>query len=120
MVQHDLGFRKGAGEIDQVAELAVEHPRLEAEIERGERGKALAPRAIEIEPLPGARSEHPKARVGMPGGAVADAAEAPARQDDVLFEDAPGAAADPEIDIADDPGAGPAGAVFPAFAHRRN
>ncbi len=110
--KHDLGFREGAGEVDEIAELRVEHPRLEAEVERGERGKPLAPRAVEIEPLSGARGEHPQARVGVPGRAVADAAEAPAREDDVLFEDALGAAADAEIDIADDPGAGPRRAVF--------
>src|SRR5258707_13610261 len=56
----------------------------------------------------------------MPGGAVADAAEPAAGQDDVLLQDALGAAADPEIDIADDAGAGPRGAVFAALAHRRN
>src|SRR6516165_11717003 len=56
----------------------------------------------------------------MPGGAVADAAEASARGDDVLLENALGAAADAEIDIADDPGAGPCRAVFAALAHRRH
>src|SRR5207244_12567249 len=94
VVQHDLGLREGAGEIDQIAQLAVEHPRLEREIERGERGKSLAPRAVEIEPLSGPRGEDPKARVGVPGGAVTDAAKAPSREDDVLFEDALGPAAD--------------------------
>src|SRR6266567_5272091 len=56
----------------------------------------------------------------MPRRAVADAAKAPAGEDDVLFEDALGAAADAEINIADDPGAGVRRAVFAAFAHRRN
>src|SRR4029079_11461794 len=55
----------------------------------------------------------------VPGGAVADAAETAAGQDDVLLQDAFGAAADPEIDIADDAGAGMCRPVFAAFAHRR-
>ena len=120
MVQHDLGFRESAGEVDQIAELAVEHPRLEGQVERRQCCEAFAPGAVEIEPFAGARGEDPEARVGVPGGAVADAAEATARGDDVLFEDAFGAAADAEIDIADDPGAGPCRAVFAALAHRRH
>src|SRR5215472_12288348 len=56
----------------------------------------------------------------MPGGAVADAAETSARGDDMLFEDALGAATDAEVDIADDPGAGACRAVFAALAHRRH
>src|SRR5579883_2301144 len=56
----------------------------------------------------------------MPGRAVADAAEAAARGDDVLLKHALGAAADAQIDIADDAGAGAHGAVFAALAHRRN
>ncbi len=34
VVQHDLGLGKGAGEVDEVAQLAVEHPCLERKIER--------------------------------------------------------------------------------------
>ena len=89
VVEHDLGLGKGTRKADEVAELRMEHPRFEGQVERRQRGKPLAPRAVEIEPLAGARGEHPKARVAMPGRAVADAAEAPAREDDVLFEDAP-------------------------------
>src|SRR5215204_4492240 len=98
----------------------MEHPRLERQIERRQRGEALAPGAVHVEPLAGARGEHPEARVGVPGGAVADAAEASARQDDVLLQYALGAAADPEIDIADDTLAGARRAVFAALAHRRH
>src|SRR6202035_924793 len=71
-------------------------------------------------PFARTRGEHAQARVAVPGRAVADAAEAPAGQDDVLFEDALGAAADAEIDIADDPGTGPVRSVFAALAHRRD
>ena len=56
----------------------------------------------------------------MPGGAVADPLEAPARDRDVLFENALGAAADPQIDIADDAGDAPRLAVFAGSAHRRD
>src|SRR5260221_4576470 len=56
----------------------------------------------------------------MPGGAVADAAKASAGEDDVLLQYALGAAADAEIDIADDALAGVRLAVFARFAHRRD
>src|SRR5262249_35589947 len=92
MVEHDLGFRERAGEVDQIPELAVKHPRLEREVERRQRRKALAPGAVEIKPFAGPRGEDPEARVGMPGGAVADAAETPARGDDVLLKDTLGSA----------------------------
>src|SRR5579862_8325829 len=98
----------------------MKHPGFEGEVERRQHGEALAPRAVQVKPLARARGEDPQARVGVPGRAVADAAEAPARQRDVLFEDALGAAADAEIDVADDPLAGARLAVFAAFAHRRD
>src|SRR5262249_22960053 len=107
-------------EIDEIAELRVEHPRLEGQVERRQRGKSLAPGAVEVEPLTRAGSEDPQVRVRMPGRAVADAAEAAARQHDMLLQDALGAAADAEIDVADDAGAGVRRAVFAAFAHRRD
>jgi hypothetical protein len=121
MVEHDLGFGEGAGEADEVAELRVEHPGFEGEVERRQRGEAFAKAAVDIKPLARARGEDAQAVVGVPGGAVADAAKAPARGDDVLLEDALGAAADgAQIDIADDPGAGLGRAVFAALAHRRD
>src|SRR5208282_87339 len=95
-------------------------PRLERQVEWCQCRETFAPGPVEIEPFAGTRGEDPEARVGVPGGTVADAAEAPARGNDVLFENALGAAADAEIDIADDPGAGPCRAVFAALAHRRH
>jgi len=53
-------------------------------------------------------------------GAVADALEAPAGDHDVLLEDTLGPAADPQIDIADDPGDAPRRSVFARCAHRRH
>ena len=98
----------------------MEHPRLERQVERRQCREAFAPGPVEIEPFARTRGEDPEARVGVPGRPVADAAEAPARGNDVLFEDAFGSAADAEIDIADDPGAGSRRAVFAALAHRRD
>src|SRR5437870_3396054 len=98
----------------------MEHPRLERQIERRQRGEALAPSAVEIQPLARTGSEDPEVRVAVPSRAVADTAKAAAGQDDVLLQDALGARADAKIDIADDAGAGARGAVFAAFAHRRH
>src|SRR5438270_14026315 len=67
-----------------------------------------------------AGGEDPEARILVPGRAVPDAAETSAGQDDVLLQNALGAAADAEIDIADNAGAGARRAVFAALAHRRD
>ena len=120
MVQHDLGFREGAREIDEIPELGVEHPRFEGEIERRQCRKALAPGTVDVEAFAGAGGEDPEARILVPGRAVPDAAETSAGQDDVLLQNALGAAADAEIDIADNAGAGARRAVFAALAHRRD
>src|SRR5271166_682430 len=104
MVEHDRGLREGAGQIDDIAELGVKQPGIEAESQRGEAGETLAEIAVAIKVLGCSRAIDREARVGMPGGPVADALEAAAGDCDVLLEDALGSAADPEIDIADDPG----------------
>src|SRR5262249_32665100 len=109
------------GEADDVAELRMEGPGLKAEVERRQRRKAVAEAAVKIEPLAGTRGEDAQARVAVPGRAVADAAEAAAGGDDMLLEDALGAAAHrAEINVADDPGAMLGRAVFAALAHRRD
>src|SRR5207244_9702707 len=61
-----------------------------------------------------------EAGVGMPSGTIADAFEAAAGDRDVLLEDSLGAAADPEIDIADDPGDATRRPIFAGCAHRRD
>src|SRR5438552_1957952 len=93
MVQDDLGSGESAREIDEIAELGMEHPCLEAQVQGRQRGKALAPGPVHVEPLARSGGEDPQARVGVPGGAVADAAEAPAGQNDMLLQNALGAAA---------------------------
>src|SRR4029077_15682878 len=113
MVDDDPGLRKGGGEADDVAELRVEGPGLETEVERPQRREALAKAAVEIKPLAGARGEDAQGGIAVPGRAVADAAEAAARGDDVLLEDALGTATDrAQVDIADDPGAMAGRTVF--------
>jgi hypothetical protein len=42
MVEHDRRLRKGARQINQLAELGVVHPRAKAEAERRQPGEALA------------------------------------------------------------------------------
>ncbi len=120
MVQHDRRLREGARQIGHVVELGLEQPGVEAEAERGQPGKALAEIPVAIEPLRRARAIDLEARIGVPGGAVADALEAAAGDRDVLLENALGAAADPQIDIADDAGDAPRLPVFAAGAHRRD
>src|SRR6516162_1645026 len=46
MVEHNLCLGEGPGQIDELAELGVVHPRIEAETERSEAGKAFAQAAI--------------------------------------------------------------------------
>src|SRR6266446_1484110 len=98
----------------------MEQPGVEAEAQRGQPGKALAEIAVAIEALGCPRAVDREARVCMPSGTVADALEASARKGDVLLENALGAAADPQVDIADDPGNAPCRPVFARCAHRRN
>ncbi len=120
MVQDNCRLRKGARQIGHVVELGLEQPGIETEAERGETGEALAEILVAVEPLRRAGAINLQARIIVPGGAVADALEAAARDRHVLFEDALGATADAEIDVADDAVDAFRLAVFAAGAHRRD
>jgi len=87
--------REGARQIGDIAKLGVEQPRIKAEAQRGQPGKALAEIAVAVEALGGPGAIDREARVAMPSGTVADAFEAAAGDRDVLLEDALRAAADP-------------------------
>src|ERR1700746_1471208 len=120
MVQHDRRLREGARQIDDVRKLSVEQPRVEAEPERGEPSKSLAEISVTVKALRRTRAVDRKARIGVPGRAVADALEAAAGYRDMLLENALGAAANPQIDIADDAGDAARGPVLARRTHRRD
>src|SRR3984893_765649 len=107
MIEHDRRLRKSAGQIDNVAELGVEQPCVEPQAERGEAGEPLAEIAVAVEALGGPRAVDREARVGVPSGTVAISFLASAGDGDMLLENPLGAAADPEVDVADDSGDAP-------------
>src|SRR6185312_89275 len=51
MIEHDFGVRKGAGEVGEFADLRMKQPRVEAQVQWREAGKALAERAVEQQSL---------------------------------------------------------------------
>src|SRR6266478_6046605 len=120
VIEHDRRVRKGPCQIGDIAELGMEQPRIEAEAQRSQPGKPLAEIAVAVEALGGPRAVDREARVAMPSGAVADAFEAAAGDCDMLLKDAFGAAADPEIDIADDASDAARVPVFSGRTHRRD
>src|SRR5246127_1749846 len=120
MVQHDRRLWEGARQIDDVCKLSVEQPRVEAEPERGEPSKPLAEIAVTVKALWRTRAVDRKARIGVPSRAVANALEAAAGYRDVLLKNALGAAANPQIDIADDAGDAARGPILARRTHRRD
>src|ERR1700730_17734304 len=88
MVEHDGRLREGARLIRNIAQLRMEQPRVEGEPERGEPGEPFAEITVAVEPLRGAGAIDRKARILVPGRAIADAFEPPSRDRDVLLEDA--------------------------------
>ena len=118
MIEHDHRFRKGAGEIDQVRQLRFEQPSVEAEPQFVQQREAFAERAVAIEPRRhAARKRAQHFGVVVMGGAVADAAEAAMPRRDMRAQDVLGHAAQSQIDVADDAGAGAHGPVESARAH---
>src|SRR6202007_2671768 len=76
MVEHDFGVRKGPREIGQFADLRMKQPRIEAQAERREAGKALAKGLVEQQPFRSHRIDAGNLGIGIPRRRVPDAAEA--------------------------------------------
>src|SRR5208282_826729 len=76
MIEHDRRLREGAGQIDNVAELRLEHPGVKGETQRGEGCKPFAKALIEQQPRRTTCGERLERWVLAPGRAVADAAQA--------------------------------------------
>src|SRR5690348_11143192 len=98
----------------------MKQPGVEGEPEGGEPGEPFAEITVAVEALRRAGAIDRQARILMPSRAVADAFEPASRDRNVLLEDAFGARADAQIDIADDAGATTCRPVFARRAHRRD
>src|SRR6516225_9480655 len=104
MIEHDPRLREGTREIDDVAELGLEDPSVESQIQRDERRKAFAEVLVQVQSRPGGPAEALEHRIVAPGRAVANAADAAVGDGDVSLEHALGARSEEQIDIADDSG----------------
>ena len=120
MVEHDRCLGKGARQIDELAELRVVHPGIEAETKRGQAGEALAHPPVHQQPLWPGDHRPPCRLVGMRGGDEADAAEAAAAGRDHRFQHLLDRRAERQIGIADDAGADLRLPVGAARSHRRD
>src|SRR5690242_1940738 len=102
MIEADPRARKGAGEIGEFAELMIEQPAIEAEVQRRQAGKTLAKGRIEQQALRPLRIDAGDILVGIPGRRVANAAEAAVAGGDLGFQHRLCAVAEQEIGVADD------------------
>src|SRR5207249_7326352 len=100
MIEHDRRLREGARQIDEVAQLSLEHPGVKSETQWGEARKPLAKALVQQQPLGPTGGEGLERWVVAPGRTVADAADAAVGNRDVPLEDALGARAEPQIDEA--------------------
>src|SRR5262249_41981860 len=87
---------------------------------RRETGEPLAKSGIEQQALRPVRIEAGSDLVGVPGGRMADAAEAAIAGDDLSFKHGLGAVAKEQIDVADDPRTDQGLAIGAACRHRRD
>src|SRR5215469_8724406 len=72
MVEHDLCLGKGTRQVDEFAELGVVHPRIKAEAEGREPGKALAHPLVQQQTRGPDDRRPPSRLVGMRGGDETD------------------------------------------------
>ena len=117
VVEHHHRVGEGVGEIEELLELRVQQPAVEAQPQRRQLREAAPERGIE---------QQAGRRVGaggldavrMPGRAVAHALEAPAGHGDVRLERPARILAQAQVDVADDALAGAHRAVGARRAHR--
>src|SRR5258708_37250352 len=76
VIEHDPRLREGMRQIDDVAELGLEDPSVESQIQRDERRKAFPEVLVQVQSRPGGPAEAPEHRILAPGRAVANAADA--------------------------------------------
>jgi len=120
MVENNRCLRKGAGEVDQLAELGVVHPGVKAQAKRSEPGKAFAhPRVHQQTRGPDDRRA-PGRLLGMRGGDKADAAETAAAGPDHRLKHLFDRGAEGQIGVSDDAGADPRPVIGSGGSHCRN
>src|SRR5205085_4024225 len=105
MVENDRRLRKGARQIEKLAELREIHPGVEAEAERVELREALAHLRVEQEPEGAVDRGAARRLVGVRRGDVADAAEAAATGEDHRLQYLLDLLAEHQIGVSDDAGA---------------
>src|SRR5258708_4494013 len=120
VMQHDPRLREGTRQIDDVAELGLEDPSVESQIQRDQRRKAFSEVLVQVQSRPGAPAEALEHRILAPGRSVAKAADAAVGDGDVSLEHALGARSEAQIDIADDSGDATCRPVIARGTHRRN
>src|SRR5499427_9206690 len=120
MIEHDPRLREGTRQIDDVAELGLEDPSVESQIQRDQRRKAFAEVLVQVQSRPGGPAEALEHRIVAPGRAVANAADAAVGDGDVSLEDALGTRTEAQIDIADDSGDATCRPVIARGTHRCN
>ena len=120
MVEHDRLIGKGAGEIEDIAELRFEHPGIEAQPEPRIGGEARSERvgAIKAFRRVEGRAEHVGVRI--PGGGMADALEAAIPGGDQRLDHRSDRIAQCEVRMSHDPCAGAILAVESARTLRRH
>ena len=120
MVEHDRRLGKRARQIDELAELGVVHPRVEAEAERVQPGKPLAHRPVHQESGGAVHRGAARGIVGVRGRDEADPAKPSAAGHDHRLEHRLDPRPEREIGIADDAGADLGLAIGAARRHRRD
>src|SRR6516165_593552 len=120
MIEYDPRLREGTRQIDDVAELSLEGPGVESQIQRDQRRKAFAEVLVQVQSRPGGPAEALEHRIVAPCRAVANAADAAVGDGDVSLEHALGARSEAQIDIADDSGDATCRPVIARGTHRRN
>jgi hypothetical protein len=107
-------------QIDNIAQLGLEHPGVERQAERRKGGKSFAEALVQVQARPRGPAKSSEDGIVAPGRAVADAANAAVGHGDVPLQHALGARTEAQVDIADDPGDAARRPVCARGTHRRN
>ena len=112
-----MASREGAREVGELVDLRMIEPGVEGQPEAAEHGEALAEGLVGEQAGRRAVGGIADGGIRVPGGDVADAAEAVAAGTDVRLQHRLDPAAERQIGVADDAGAQPGLAVDAAGAH---
>jgi hypothetical protein len=104
VVEHHGRVGHGIDQVDELRQLRVVHPRIEAQAHATEHGIAFAERGVEQQVFRRRAQQRAHLGAGVPRGHVADAAKALGRARHAGFEHLLREAAQPQVDLADDAG----------------